>query len=162
MALVVLVGCVSAGCGDDSGTPDAGIGGAGAAGAGGTSGGGGGAPSAGASGMTTGATGGSSGGGGALGADICARLPVDSCDLLSACESVKARRNCAGAIMFVACAPKQKSCAQTPSFCAKDANGMEWYFPTSCGKDQIQQGPWTIEPQCGCSESDAGAEDAGL
>jgi hypothetical protein len=160
-ALVVLVLLLGAGCGDDAGTPDSGIGGAGgSAGAAGVNSGGGGA-SAGTSGMTAGMTGGRSGGG-ALGTDVCARVPADSCDLLSGCESVKAQRDCAGPIMFVACAPKQSSCVRSASFCAKDANAIEWYFPTSCGKDLIQQGPWTIEAQCGCSEPDAGAEDAGL
>jgi hypothetical protein len=111
--------------------------------------------------MSASGTGGGAGTG-ALGSDACARAPADACDLLSACESVKAKRNCAGPIMFVACAPKKAGCKQTASFCAKDANGAEWFFPTSCGKEQIQQGSWTIEASCGCSDSDAGAEDAGL
>jgi len=64
--------------------------------------------------------------------------------------------------MFVACAMKQAGCAQSASYCAKDATGAEWFFPTSCGKSQIQMAPWTIESQCGCSESDGGTEDAGL
>jgi hypothetical protein len=160
MTLLVLALSVGAGCGDDGGTPDAGLAGTGGAGAAGLSGGSGGS-AAGTGGQTAGGTGGRSGSSG-LGSEICARAPVDSCDLLSACASVKARRNCAGPIMFVACAPKQTTCAQTASFCAKDANGTEWYFPTSCGKDQIQTGTWTIEAKCGCSESDAGADDAGL
>jgi hypothetical protein len=158
--LLVLAVWISAGCGDDSAT-DAGAGGAAAtAGTAGLSGGSGGV-SAGTGGVSAAGTGGRSGSG-MLGSDICARAPVDSCDLASVCASVKARRNCAGPIEFVACAPKQAACAQTASFCAKDASGTEWYFPTSCGKDQIQKGTWTIEAQCGCSESDAGAEDAGL
>jgi hypothetical protein len=164
MSLLLLAFSVSAGCGDDSGTPDAGMAGAAAtAGTAGVSGGGGG-QSAGTNAAGMGgrsATAGSSGTG-MLGSDVCARSPADSCDLLSVCESVKARRSCTGPIMFVACAPKQRSCAQSASYCAKDANGAEWFFPTSCGKAQIEQAPWTIETQCGCSESDAGAQDAGL
>jgi hypothetical protein len=167
MAFVVLVVGVGAGCGDDAQKPDAAVAGAGApAVAGGVGGGGSGASaghagsSAGVSGTVAGIAGGS--GGGALGTDICARAPVDSCDLVSTCESVKAQRDCAGAIKFVACAPKVRSCAPSPSYCAKDANGVEWYFPTSCGKEQIQRGAWTVEPACGCSVADAGVDDAGL
>lgn len=107
---------------------------------------------------------GSSGGSGTgvLGSEVCTRSPVDSCDLLFACASVKARKNCSGPIIFVACAPKQSGCARTASYCAKDAMGTEWFFPTGCGKPEIEKGAWTIEPQCGCSEADAGTDDAGL
>jgi hypothetical protein len=160
-AFLVLALCVGAGCGDDGATPDAGTAGAAAtAGAAGVSGGSGGV-SAGSGGMRAAGTGGRAGSAG-IGTEICSRAAADACDLVSTCESVKARRSCAGPIMFVACAPKQTACAQSASYCAKDANGTEWYFPTSCGKDQIQKGTWTIEAQCGCSESDAGADDAGL
>jgi hypothetical protein len=161
VAFVVLAAAVSAGCGDDSGT-DAGVAGTGAsAGTGGVSGTGIAGTSAGAGGMSAAGTGGQTGSAG-LGSDACGRAPADACDLLAACASVKARKYCAGPIMFVACAPKQRNCAQTASFCAKDANGTEWFFPTSCGKEQIQQASWTLEAACGCSESDAGADDAGL
>ena len=51
-------------------------------------------------GVSASGTGGSAGSG-ELGSDTCARAPVDACDLLSACESVKARRNCSDAIEFV-------------------------------------------------------------
>jgi hypothetical protein len=160
-ALLVLMLSIGAACGDDSGTPDSGTGGSAAtAGAAGVSGGNGGV-SAGAGGMSVAGTGGRSGAAG-IGTDACARAPVDSCDLLSVCASVKAQRNCAGPINFVACAPKQAGCAQTASYCAKDSSGTEWFFPTSCGKDQIMKGSWMIETQCGCSESDGGVEDAGL
>jgi hypothetical protein len=163
MAFVVLAAWFGVGCGDDA-APDSGVAGTGAAaGTGGASGtgGGGGGISAGKGGTSAAGTGGQAGAAG-LGSDACGRAPADACDLLSACASVKARRNCAGPIMFVACAPKQRNCAQTASFCAKDATGAEWFFPTSCGKEQIQQSTWTIEATCGCPESDAGAEDAGL
>jgi len=158
--LLVLAVWISASCGDDGGTDAGAAGVAGVAGAAGVSGAGG--VSAGTGGMSAVAGTGGRSGSGMLSSDICVRAPVDSCDLASVCASVKARRNCAGPIEFVACAPKQRACAQTASFCAKDASGTEWYFPTSCGKDQIEQGTWTIEAQCGCSESDAGADDAGL
>jgi hypothetical protein len=90
-----------------------------------------------------------------LGSDVCARAPVDSCDLLAMCESVKARRNCSAAVQFVACAPKQRTC-DTNGYCAKDMNGVEWSFSTSCGQEQIQAPRWTRETSCSCSEADAG------
>lgn len=163
MAFVLLSLCTVAACSDDGGTPDAGgAGSAGTAGTAGVSGVGGMTAGTNAAGMGGRAGSAGSSGTGMLGSDVCARSPVDSCDLLTACASVKARKNCGGPVIFVACAPKQSGCAQSASYCAKDATGTEWFFPTSCGKAEIQKGSWTIEAQCGCSESDAGADDAGL